>query len=151
MRAGCEAAIAPDDDPAVIARLPRVLKNPRFTTTLATLLSRRILQVEHVLVPIRDLGAVTASKWNAGIKPPVPRWYHKDEEILRAESARQLGELVTTLNMYHVPHTYLRFPEFVRSPVYLQHQLLAAIPEARDTQLFMRAYAATFKPEWVHH
>lgn len=150
INAGCETHFAPDDTADVIAALPKYIKNPRLAWLLHRYLDAELVQVEHVIVPVRDLGAVASSKLPIGRVDPSQTWYHRDVSALRSESGRELGELVTTLITRDIPHSFIAFPRLIDDPVYCHDRLLPVLPPITYTD-FLNAFRLLADESKVHH
>lgn len=96
---------------------PRIVKDPRLSLRLGGFLDADLVEVEHVIVPIRDLDVAVASRVrNAryGSKFLVPGGLFDTASATRQKEALCLisYELLWTIARHDLPHTLLVFPRF---------------------------------------
>ena len=113
LKAGCEFDIG-DFSTAKLARitfkkLPTVIKNNDLSFTLKELIIYKIIEIEHVFIPIRDLDDATDSRIDAGL------WWRdaKTRDEQRNIIAMANGYAVANCVALNVPYTILKFPDFV--------------------------------------
>lgn len=140
--AGCEVHLSKKDEKAETAKLPRYIKNPRLAVMLEDLLREDRIEVDHVLVPVRDLASVGRSKRDLGTRHPHERYYHKTDVDLARDSAIQLGRLAATLVSRDVPFTFVKFPRLVQNWRYAYARLAPVIRQ--DKMLTERQFKAAF-------
>ena len=131
-RAGCEWVIDIDfdrHDPAQIkesiAKAPTVLKSPEWGLMLKRLLSEALIEVEHVIIPVRDLEAAARSRLEAGLDwlamPDLP---YEQRVIDQANvKAMALGRAIEACLLYSIPCTVMTFPLLVRDADYCYRKL----------------------------
>ena len=118
--AGLEYHISYGDTVKSLEKLPPIIKNPRFATMLDRLVIEDRIKIDHVIVCVRNLGSVAASKISRG---NMKRHYDKTEQDMLEQSAIQLGNLVSTLVTREIPHTFIVFPLMIYDWSYLYNKL----------------------------
>ena len=115
-------------DPSKGGNMPRVIKAPGLSTRLGRLLDENIIEVEHVIVPTRDLDIAAASRIRVagygrflGVRGGFTgtRSARRQKRVLES----MLSELVWTIARYDLPHTFLEFPRFAHDWHYLYEKL----------------------------
>jgi hypothetical protein len=143
------AAVPPESPKA-----PRIVTGVGLAHRLGPMLDVRGIDVEHVIVPIRDLDVAVASRlrataygarldaWDPPTQPSRPT---RQREALGTE----LYRLVRTIAHHDLAHTLLEFPRFATDWRYLQDRLgfldLSIPPERWRDALRHRA-----DPERIH-
>ncbi len=125
--AGLETGIeAPD--------APRIVKNPNLSRRLGELLDAGKVEIEHVIVPIRDLDVAAASRVRNTA-------YGSDLHTMgglfgTARATRQrealaliFYDLMYTIARFDLPHTLLLFPRFAQDWEYTYEKLSFLAPE----------------------
>lgn len=96
---------------------PRVVKSPGLSTRLGKLLDDGIVDVEHVIIPMRDLDIAAASRVRVagygrflGVRGGFTgtRSAARQKDVL----ASMLAELVWAITRHDLAHTFLEFPRF---------------------------------------
>jgi hypothetical protein len=131
IRAGCEKRITldwtrPDEElRAMLAEKPRILKTPEWSFILKPLLDRRLVDLERVILPIRDLEQAAKSRLFTGL--PWHAIMHEDGEIQvhdqEAVLALAVGRVVEACVLYDVPLTLMHFPRLIQDAEYCYDQL----------------------------
>ena len=147
-RAGCELHISMSDSAQDVAGLPKYIKNPRFAWMLEGLIEKGIISVEHIILPVRKLDSVAASKHEG--RGPTQKWYQSELTTLRSESARQLGELMTTLVTRELPYTTILFPRLAIDPHYAYCRLAPIIGDI-EFELFEQVFRSLSNPANITH
>lgn len=131
---------------------PYIVKNPELCVTLADLLARRALVVDHAIVPVRDLESAARSRiriGGAGEEIPGGLVGTDDPARQRCVLAERFHHLVHTLVSHDIPHTFLQFPRFVQDSEYAFAKLKPIFPTITRAQ-FEAAFRATAAPDKVH-
>lgn len=107
---------------------PRIVKDPRLSRRLGTLLDGGLVDVEHVIVPIRDLDIAVASRVrNAGYGRDLARragLFGTGRATQQKEALALLSyELVWSIARHDLPHTFLVFPRFANDWEYTYRKL----------------------------
>ncbi len=146
-RAGLEKQLdAPD--------APRIVKSPNVIRRLPAILAAGTVELEHVIIPIRDLDVAAASrvrmtKYGSNL--------HTRGGLLGTRFANRQSEalavlqyqLMLTLAEFEVPHTYLVFPRFTRDWEYTHRQLSFLAP-AIPAERWREVLEARVEPELIH-
>lgn len=114
---------------------PRIVKDPKLSTRLRAVLTSGDVDIEHVIIPIRDLDVAAASRVRVsgyGRHLGVPGGMRDTNRghDQRAVLARIFYELMWTLVEYDVPYTFLLFPRFASDADYLAEKLAWLTPDA---------------------
>ena len=146
-RAGLERDIlAPD--------APRVVKSPGLSAHLRGLLDRGLVEIEHVVIPVRDLDVAVASRVRAAgygrrIAAAGGLWGTRSASGQRRYLAETLYELVATVVDHDLPHTFLAFPRFAEDSEYTYRKLGFLVPESSPED-FRDALARRVRPDFIH-
>jgi hypothetical protein len=118
---------------------PRIIKDPNLSRRLGGLLGRGEVEIEHVIIPVRDLDVAVASrvrntKYGSNLHTfgglfGTPRATKQREAL-----ALLFYELLYTVARYDLPHTLLLFPRFTEDWEYTYEKLSfldPSIPAAR--------------------
>jgi hypothetical protein len=113
---------------------PRVVKAPALSVLLREVLVRGNVEIEHVIIPVRDLDIAAASRVRvAGYgRNPAARgglWKTRRPSRQREALALTLYELIRTITEFDLPHTFLDFPRFSRDAQYTHGKLGFLVPE----------------------
>ncbi|MBV8950763.1 MAG: glycosyltransferase family 2 protein [Actinobacteria bacterium] len=109
-------------------KAPRIVADPTLPSRLGTLLDVRSFDVEHVIVPIRQLDVAAASRLRAGAYGLALTRVDSPLRPSRATGQRaalgtSLYDLMYTIARFDLPHTFLLFPRFARDWEYLFKRL----------------------------
>jgi hypothetical protein len=131
---------------------PYVVKNPNLCDRLPVLLATGRFNVDHVLVPIRELEAAAQSRVRVGgANGNVPGGLVGTGEpaAQKAVLAESFHRLMHTLAEHNIPHTLLHFPTLVRDCEYTRQKLQFLTPAVDDDE-FRAAFQRVSRPELVH-
>ncbi len=134
---------------------PRVVKSPKLSVELAPLLKERKIEVEHVIVPVRNLDIAAASRVRAAgygkslNAPGGMLWGSKRASHQRSAVGDVLAQLVVTLTEYDVPHTFLYFPRFAHDAQYT-FEKLGHLDPSLSLDDYQRVLADRYRPDFVH-
>ena len=133
---------------------PRVVKSPRLSTTLRPLLEEGAVRVDHVLIPMRDLDVAAASRirvagYGSRLSAWGGFWGTKRASRQRDALAGVLYELVYTIAVFDLPHTFLVFPRFAEDPEYAYRKLSFLCPE-RTPDDFRRVIESRVDHTLIH-
>jgi hypothetical protein len=126
-RAGCEFVLSLDMENNSnetikhgIAKAPRVLKSCDWAFCLKFLLSNELIEVDHVIVPFRDLDVAAQSRIAAGlhwlIDPNCP-----NEHLVQSQAnvhGLALGRVTEACLLFGIPMYLPRFPAIVQDEQY---------------------------------
>jgi predicted O-methyltransferase YrrM len=107
---------------------PRIVKSPGFCTRLGKLLDDRVVEIEHVIIPMRDFDVAAASRARVA---GYGRFLGVRGGFLGTRSASRqrrvlitmLAELLWTVTRHDLPHTFLEFPRFAHDWQYTYEKL----------------------------
>ena len=134
---------------------PRVIKSPLLSSTLGPLLEQGLVDIEHVIIPVRDLDVAAASRIRAAnygrsLNAAGGLWWgEKRASRQRTELAEVLAQLIVTLARFDIPHTLLLFPRFASDPEYT-HTQLASLDASLNADDFRRALKRHAQPDQIH-
>lgn len=120
LRAGCEY---PGDYTSDFDKLPRFIKGPVWAYWLKYIVVNNITEIEHVVMPMRDLTESAESRLNVGldfmvdkdyVKMPGPHLNEIQENVL----AMLTGKVLEACYLYGIPLTLMRFPRLVQDDAY---------------------------------
>jgi hypothetical protein len=123
---------------------PYIVKNPALCDTLDPILADGRIVIDHAFIPIRELDAVAFSRIRVGgANTSVPGGLLKnaDPDRQKAVLAEMFHQLVHTLVVHDIPHTFLLFPRFACDPGYAYARLcllLGHIPYHTFREAFLR-------------
>jgi hypothetical protein len=147
---------------------PYIVKDPFFCDYAEEIVKREDIILEHVLIPMRDLRAVAASRKHVTrsavskmpffkrlkntIKPPKLRGgliHTRRPSKLEKVLLLQLYDLILALSEIHVPVTLLRYPKFIKDSAYLYEKLEPVLGTISYKE-FASVFDQTVRPELVH-
>lgn len=153
--------------PDAWSKAPYIVKNPKFSTALAGLIRRNVIKVDHLLLPVRDIGQASDSRIRlhraGGGMPPLRRAWKKirgkygvpgglydvkragDQEALLRHN---LSELVATIAEFDIPSTIMQFPRIVDDEDYLFDKLSPIFPTIERDE-FAQAFREVSRPDKV--
>lgn len=127
LRAGCEWNVPVDfdnDSPKKIRRAidkaPRVLKSPQWSFVLKGMVLMKVLEVDHVLIPLRDIDIAAASRLDVGLDWLVDPTLDGAAKVQDQASimALALGRAIEACYILGIPCTMMQFPLFVQDMDY---------------------------------
>lgn len=135
-RAGCE--IGPDTDvietlPEELKRefnnAPRIIKGPVWSYLLKYLVSNDLLQIDHVVMPLRDLTDSTLSRLDAGLEFLLDKDFvgmpgNSVEERQENVLVMLTGKVLEVCYVYQIPLTLMRFPQLVMDEEYCYRKVV---------------------------
>ena len=139
--------------PTVAPNGPRIVKNPALSTNLRHVLERKHVEIEHVIIPVRDLDVAAASRLRVseyGRRTGVPggMWLTNRTHGQRDALAVIFYELMWTVAEFDIPHTLLAFPRFASDADYLAAKLAWLAPGATVDD-FRRALQTCADPAMI--
>jgi len=121
IRAGCEYKIFSPNKKRqqnLLNKAPRILKHPKFSYKLEPMLKRKLIKVDYIIVPIRNIKDAATSRKKAGLN-----WKIKGLESQEQVLAWALGKITETAVKYNIPITYLKYPKLIQDPDYCYEKL----------------------------
>jgi hypothetical protein len=140
---------------------PKVLKSPVLWGDPEAFLRTNSGDIEHVIIPIRDLHESSRSRirvqelnvatgvatWEDGVPGGLTKFATPDnQEVILA---RRVFLIIRTLNEIDVPYSFVNFPEFAKDHMYLYRYLKTIFPRLKRKNL-LRVAEDTCKPELIH-
>ncbi len=107
---------------------PRIVKSPGYCTRLGRLLDDKVVEVEHVIIPMRNLDVAAASRVRVagygrflGVRGGLvgTRSAPRQRRVLTS----MLAELMWAITRHDVPHTFIEFPRFAYDWQYTYEKL----------------------------
>jgi hypothetical protein len=134
-------------------RMPRIVKAPGWSTILGSLLDEGAIEVEHVIVPVRDLDVAAASRVRVagyGRNFMARGGFVGARSVARQRAvlATMLADLVHTIAKHDLPHTFLDFPRFAHDWEYTYEKLGFLAPD-RTADDFKRVIEARYDPSEI--
>ena len=157
IRAGCEWIVHVDFNhpkeriKSILDNAPRVLKSPEWGLELKRLVRGGYMNVDYVLIPVRDLEQAATSRLNVGLDWKMPEGQPKGNEriALQAEVlALALGRAVEACLMEHLPCQLIEFPLFVQNEKYCWRKLKDVL-EGIERKRFTEEWTKLAKPEQI--
>lgn len=141
VRAGCEWAPVGITEETSIEELrsiymggPRIQKAPAWAFSLKTALYNKVIDIDHIILPIRDIDASAKSRLDVGLD-----WLMDDdlvgEQRLKAQAnvhAMAIGRTIEAAILFQIPLTIFIFPKFVQDKQYCFKQLKKVFPELQQ-------------------
>lgn len=155
VRAGCEWRIeldlaAPHDEwRKALSRLPRILKTPEWSLVLKHFVQNEIIEVDHVFIPLRDLDIAAKSRLDVGLDWHVEPTDDYDYKLMDQASvhALALGRAVEVCEIFNIPYTIMKFPDFVENGQYCWQKLSEGLKIDRGE--FSEIFSGLAKPEKI--
>jgi hypothetical protein len=145
-RAGLEQDVTGPD-------APRVVKDNLSAHLLRDKLSSGAVEIEHAIVPMRELDVATASRIRVSDfgKKQRPGGLTGTTDPNRQSLAlmKIFYELIAALAEFEIPFTPLWFPRWALDPAYTYRQLGFLAPD-RDAAAWRRAVEARVDPSMIH-
>jgi hypothetical protein len=120
LRAGCEWHETVRDD---FSKMPRYIKGPVWAYWLKYIMVNELTEIEHVVMPMRDLTASAESRLSVGLAFMVDKEYVAlpGEYLMELQEnvlAMLTGKVLETCYLYKIPLTLMRFPRLVEDDAY---------------------------------
>jgi hypothetical protein len=133
---------------------PRIVKSPTVVRRLDDLLTRGVVRLEHVIIPMRALDVAAASRvrntrYGADLASPGGLLGTRHATHQQEALALLQYELMWTLTRHEVPFTPLEFPRFAGDADYLRRRLGFLAPEVPESR-WREVVAARVRPELIH-
>jgi hypothetical protein len=160
IRAGCES-VGPDTDiveegPEAIRKAfkeaPRILKGPVWAYLLKYFYLNQLVEIERVIMPIRDLTDASYSRLDAGLDFLLDKDFTKMPGAPKAERqenilAMLIGKVVEVCYVHEIPLTLMRFPLLVEDEEYCYRKVVELEPVNRER--FGEVYKELANPSQV--
>ena len=147
-RAGCEQVVEGEysdrEMQERLDKLPHIVKSPSWAIPLKPLVGLGMLQVEHLIVPIRDLRLSALSRLDAGLHWMTTGDPLDQEHVL----AMVLGKVVEVAVLFEIPCTMIKFPALVTDADYCYQKLLRPFPDL-PRKRFKREFKKLARPEQI--
>ncbi len=136
---------------------PRVIKSPQLTEELPRMLADGRVQptdIDHVLLPVRDLETAAASRVKASVEAGIPKvpggmWGTSKPQEQKWFLAEAFYGLIEALARYEIPFTVLAFPRFAEDCDYAFRTLSFLNPDVTSEQ-FAAAWAERVDRSLIH-
>ncbi len=140
--------------PAAGANSPRIVKSPHLSRWLAGLLDEGRIEVEHVVIPIRDLDVAAASRIRmARYGADLHTWgglFGTARATRQREALAVIEyELLYTIARHDLPLTLLEFPRFAQDWRYA-YDKLGFLDPAIPADCWKTAVTGRVRPELIH-
>lgn len=130
VNAGMEYVITEKSSPSEIQSSPYIIKDPRLCCELSYILRKKLIDVEHIFVLIRDYRKSAQSRKSKDIfvlENRTVRCKDNKKSMIRNQieyNQRAIGVLMETISLYDLKHTVINFPTFVDNEEYLYEKLV---------------------------
>ena len=133
---------------------PKIVKAPALSGQLGDLIASGAVEVEHVIVPMRELDVAAASRVRGaryGSNLRTPGGLVSTPNATRQRSALAIleYELFYAVARFELPLTLLHFPRFAQDWEYTYRNLSFLAP-GLPAEAWRDALAARFEPGWLH-
>ena len=147
IRAGCEysSVVTPEDDlEAIYDKVnsgPRIMKSPDWSKGLKFLVQAKLIDLEHVFLPIRDIHEAAKSRLDAGLDWQIDKSSSYDERLQQQiiMNAYAIGRTVEVCFLYEIPCTLMKFPLLVEDEEYC-YQKITRCFSGIDREEFSKIY-----------
>jgi len=131
---------------------PFIVKDPRFCNYADVAIARSDIKIEHILLPVRNIEAATASRIHNKGSSSGGLWLTandagaaEQEDVL----LRLLSKLLVSLAKTDIPVTLLHYPTLVKNSWYLYDKLRPLLG-VMDYETFKIVFGHTAQEDWVH-
>jgi tetratricopeptide (TPR) repeat protein len=136
---------------------PYIVKSPETIDDIDQILGRPDILVEHVIIPIREIGAASKSRIRVQeaanlVKYIIPGGLtgtldkDQQEEIL----LKRFFKLIYNLEKYQISYTTLLFPRLTLCSDYLYNKLFFLFKDRIDFITFSKKFKQVMKPQDIH-
>ena len=154
-RAGCEWRVeldlnAPHDQwREQLNNMPRILKAPEWSLVLKHFVKERLVEVDHVFIPLRDLDIAAKSRLDVGLDWHVEPTDDYNYKLMDQASVHALafGRAVEACEICDLPYTIMHFPRFVENKPYCYWSLMNAL--SINWRMFEKVFDELAKPEKI--
>jgi hypothetical protein len=131
--------------PEQFEQLPHVLKGPEWSYHLKPFIKAGYLEVEHIILPIRDLDIAVQSRLDVGLfwRVDLDHLVESQTEVMAAA----LGRVVEACVLFELPCTVLRFPELITNEEYCFYKLTDVFDISRIE--FRKAFRELSNPKQI--
>lgn len=132
VRAGGERAMPidiwnekPEEIRAKIDKAARVLKSPEWGLVLKPLVKMEAIEVDHIIIPVRDLEEAAKSRLEVGLDWMVADNLKGEDRLINQATVKAvaLGRAIEVCLLYDIPYTLMLFPRFVEDINYCWSKL----------------------------
>ena len=140
---------SPDEIRTAIDKAPRILKGPDWSLIIKRLLMDNLIQVDSIILPVRDLETAARSRLAVGLDWMVMEGGDDEARIVDQAnvSAMALGRAIETCLLYSIPCVLMTFPLLVQSARYCYDKLEQAFPLSWGS--FIERYDALANPKQI--
>lgn len=133
-----------------LEQTPYIIKSPNFSNHLSELIKNNIIEVEHVIIPIRNIQHVAESRVKVDLEMTSDFFPNIENKISRQKTVAymMLGRLVEAINLYDLKYTFIKFPEMVYTADYLLDKLKNVFPDIKG-ELFYQIFHKVSKKELI--
>jgi len=155
-RAGCEHVVEGPFQPpfteltGVLAAAPYILKSPEWALSLKAFVQHGLMEVDHVLIPVRDLDVAARSRLDVGLGWQVCETDDYEYQVMDQASvhALALGRALEACLICDLPYTLLTFPRLVTDWTYCYERVTRAFPNLERLE-FKHRWSHLAKPEQI--
>lgn len=131
---------------------PLIVKSPLLCESLPGIMERRTIVIDHAIIPMRALDDAANSRIRVGGEGETPGglWGTGQAEQQKAVLAEKFHQLIHTLTVHDIPHTFLNFPQFARDADYTFRKLSWLFPHV-SREDFIATFRSTARPDLIHN
>lgn len=133
---------------------PRIVKSPNLSRRLGALLASGAVEIEHVIIPMRDLDVAAASRvrvtgYGSNLHRPGGLFGTAKATRQREALALLFYQLMDAVSEYDLPHTLLRFPRFASDWEYT-YGALSFLDPSIPPERWQTVIEARVDPDLIH-
>ena len=150
-RAGWELLFPPSSSKEQISSLPKVLKSPFACYELDELIMKDKIDIEYLIVPVRDLKKAAQSRTQVG-KDHGGQWLYEGELDLNKQYfalCYALATLQCTIVKHSLPTIWLWFPKFIEDASYCFKELQPILNNDLGEEKFVKVHSTIFDPNKI--
>lgn len=136
-----------------IDAMPRIIKSPAYSVELDYLLENDLIDVESVIIPMRDITQVAKSRIDTNLQSatkPLDGFMKDSSDLDRTEAMLyfHLGHLFRTLYKHRLDYVVIDFLEMVDSMYYMYGRLVKVFPDMEYGK-FKKAWEKVVNKEMI--
>lgn len=133
---------------------PHVIKDPKFCSYANRILESDDIEIEYIIVPIRNLFAAAESRrfvQGDSEDYPIPGglWGTKEAHAQERVLANELYGLLENVSKIYVPIVFINFPMLIDNSSYLYNKLKPIVGHI-PFMTFKVIFYTLVRPHWVH-
>lgn len=144
---GIESTLPDKQLLAIFNQIPRIIKSPAYSFWLKRVVKRGILDIEHLIVPVRDYEISAQSRKSVGLEQSTKQGGKFDQFVEANLAAVAVGRCVEASILFDIPLTLMHFPRLVKDWKYCYDRLSECFNF--DEKKFQEAFKKIAKPDMI--